>query len=86
MSSKLKPADRPTQAKIYEAAGVTLYWEKGSHLAYVKEGIARPVSIPKYNEIKMPLFISGATAHRPIFICSLLPQRAQRSTGKKQAL
>lgn len=48
---RITPTDWQTQVKIFEADGFTLAREKGSHLAFTKPGIIRPVIIPKYSEI-----------------------------------
>jgi len=54
MSSKLKPTDWQTQVKIFEAAGFS-FVKKGSHLVYSKEGVTRPVIIPKYNAVSLDI-------------------------------
>lgn len=42
-------------AKIFELAGFQKVREKGDHMVYIKQGIIRPIVIPKYN--KIPVFI-----------------------------
>ena len=59
MSNKLKPTDWRTQVAIFEKSGFVLEREKSSHLCYVKEGIARPVIIPKYNEIGINIIMAN---------------------------
>lgn len=48
---RITPTDWQTQVKIFKADGFTLAREKGSHLAFTKPGIPRPIIIPKYSEI-----------------------------------
>jgi len=52
---KLKPVDYKTLIKIFEADGFALARKKGSHRAMVKEGIARPVIIPCYDEVGLDI-------------------------------
>lgn len=53
--SKISPISYKKLAKIFELEGFKLEREKGSHLVYTKEGISRPVVIPKYDQI--PVFV-----------------------------
>jgi predicted RNA binding protein YcfA (HicA-like mRNA interferase family) len=48
---KLVPTDWQTQVAIFEADGFKITRQKGSHLALTKDGVARPVIIPKYKEV-----------------------------------
>lgn len=59
MSSKLKPTDWRTQVAIFEKLGFVLERERSSHLCYTKEGVARPVIIPKYKEIGLDIINSN---------------------------
>jgi len=52
---KISPISYKKLAKIFELEGFKLEREKGSHLIYIKEGVSRPVVIPKYDEI--PVFV-----------------------------
>lgn len=55
MSNKLKPTDWQTQAAIFTELGFVLERQKGSHLCYVKDGVRRPVIIPKYPEVGLDI-------------------------------
>ncbi len=48
---RITPTDWQTQVRIFEADGFAFSREKGSHLAFTKPGISRPIIIPKYSEI-----------------------------------
>ena len=52
---KFSPADWKTLERIFVAAGFQFDRQEGSHRAYVKPGIARPVVIPTYREV--PVFV-----------------------------
>lgn len=52
---KFTPVDWKTLERIFLAAGFSFARQEGSHRAYVKAGIARPVVIPAYHEV--PVFI-----------------------------
>jgi predicted RNA binding protein YcfA (HicA-like mRNA interferase family) len=53
--SKITPISYKILCKVVEAEGFTLLREKGDHLIYVKEGVPRPLVIPKHESL--PLFI-----------------------------
>lgn len=59
VSDKLKPTDWRIQAAIFEKFGFVLEREKGSHRSYAKEGVVRPVVIPKYNEVGLDIIRSN---------------------------
>ena len=52
---RFAPVDWKTLESVFLAAGFRFKRQEGSHRAYVKEGIARPVVIPTYGEV--PVFI-----------------------------
>ncbi len=52
---KLGPIHYKKLAKVFEQKGFIYDRTKGDHLIYVKEGVIRPIVIPKYKEI--PEFI-----------------------------
>ena len=52
---RFAPVDWKTLESVFLAAGFRFKRQEGSHRAYVKEGIARPVVIPTYSEV--PIFI-----------------------------
>ena len=45
---RFAPVDWKTLESVFLAAGFRFKRQEGSHRAYVKEGIARPVVIPSY--------------------------------------
>ena len=56
---RLTPVDWKTLVKVFEAAGFTNDRTRGSHIVMVKEGIARPVIIPMYDEVGRDIIISN---------------------------
>ena len=52
---RFAPVDWKTLESVFLAAGFRFKRQEGSHRAYVKEGVARPVVIPTYSEV--PVFI-----------------------------
>lgn len=52
---RLIPIDYRKLVKIFERKGFVYIRTKGDHLVYQKEGLLRPIIIPKYKEI--PEFI-----------------------------
>lgn len=52
---KISPIHYRKLAKIFQLTGFKKVREKGDHMVFVKKGIARPVVIPKYNQI--PVFV-----------------------------
>jgi len=52
---KIVPVDWRTLEKIFLRAGFQFKRQEGSHRAYVKAGVVRPVIIPTYAEV--PVFI-----------------------------
>ncbi|MBI3933304.1 MAG: type II toxin-antitoxin system HicA family toxin [Acidobacteria bacterium] len=53
--SRLKPVSFKTLARVFERAGFRCVRQEGDHMVYTKNGIARPIVIPKYTAI--PVFI-----------------------------
>lgn len=53
--SRLTPVHYRKLARVFEHKGFGHVRTRGDHLVYAKEGILRPVVIPKYKEI--PEFI-----------------------------
>ena len=52
---RFTPVDWKTLERVFLAAGFEFVRQAGSHRAYVKPGVARPVIIPAYHEV--PVFI-----------------------------
>jgi predicted RNA binding protein YcfA (HicA-like mRNA interferase family) len=52
---KFAPTDWRTLERVFLAVGFRFVRQAGSHRAYVKPGISRPVIIPAYDEV--PVFI-----------------------------
>ncbi len=52
---KIVPVDWRTLETVFLRAGFAFKRQQGSHRAYVKGGVARPVVIPTYSEV--PVFI-----------------------------
>jgi predicted RNA binding protein YcfA (HicA-like mRNA interferase family) len=52
---KFSPEPWRTVEAVFLAAGFTFVRQEGSHRAYVKSGVGRPVIIPTYKEV--PVFI-----------------------------
>ena len=52
---KFAPTDWRTLERVFLAVGFHFARQTGSHRAYVKTGIPRPVIIPAYDEV--PVFI-----------------------------
>ena len=55
MSNRLTPTDWKTLVRIFEADGFKYDRTHGSHMAFIKAGIPRPLIIPRYDEV--PVFI-----------------------------
>lgn len=53
--SKIAPVHYRKLAKVFEKRGFVYVRTHGDHLVYAKEGISRPIVIPRYKEI--PEFI-----------------------------
>jgi len=52
---RITPISWQRLEKVFIAAGFRFARQEGSHRAYIKSGIARPVVIPTYDEV--PVFI-----------------------------
>jgi predicted RNA binding protein YcfA (HicA-like mRNA interferase family) len=52
---RFTPVDWRTLERVFLAAGFRFVRQEGSHRAYVREGVSRPVVIPTYSEV--PVFI-----------------------------
>lgn len=52
---KIAPVHHRKLVKVFEKRGFLYVRTKGDHLIYTKEGITRPIIIPKYRQI--PEFI-----------------------------
>ncbi len=48
---RLTPVSWKVLVAVFEAAGFSKGRQRGSHLMMIKDGILRPVVIPKYDEI-----------------------------------
>lgn len=58
---KIVPISYKKLCKVFELEGFKFLRQKGDHLVYVKEGILRPVVIPRYESI--PVFIIKNNLH-----------------------
>ena len=56
---KLGPVDWRTLVRVFEADGFVQERSQGSHLILVKPGIARPVVIPRYAEIRPDIILAN---------------------------
>jgi len=56
---KLAPVDWQTLVKIFEADGFKNNRTKASHIVMEKAGVARPVVIPKYDEVGRDITLSN---------------------------
>ena len=52
---RITPVPWKRLEKVFLAAGFTFNRQEGSHRSYIKNGVARPVVIPTYDEV--PVFI-----------------------------
>ena len=59
MPNKIVPAPWRTLVRIFEAEGFTKDRQKGSHIIMVKSGIKRPLVIPKYKAVGVPIIQSN---------------------------
>jgi len=53
--TRIAPIDWRTLARVFEADGWKERRTKGDHVVFVKEGVARPIVIPKYDEIGLDI-------------------------------
>lgn len=69
---KMIPVHHRKLARVFELAGFQKVREGSSHMVYTKQGIIRPIVIPKHQEV--PLFIiknnlrSGGISREKYFI------------------
>ncbi len=56
---RLTPQHWKTLERVFEKDGFVLEREEGSHRVYTKPGVARPVIIPKYNEVGVEIIQSN---------------------------
>lgn len=56
---KIAPIDWRALEKIFLAEGFIFRGQKGSHRAYTKPGIKRPIIIPVYDEIGQDIILSN---------------------------
>ncbi|MBI3014359.1 MAG: type II toxin-antitoxin system HicA family toxin [Candidatus Tectomicrobia bacterium] len=52
---KITPTHWSVQEKIFQADGFIFVRQEGSHRAYIKPGIPRPVIIPVYREVPVSI-------------------------------
>jgi predicted RNA binding protein YcfA (HicA-like mRNA interferase family) len=52
---KITPTHWTVQEKIFQADGFVFVRQEGSHRAYVKSGVARPIVIPMYREVPVSI-------------------------------
>ena len=52
---KLSPVSYKDLVRVFEADGFRCVREKGDHMVFTKQGVTRPVVIPKYASV--PVFI-----------------------------
>jgi predicted RNA binding protein YcfA (HicA-like mRNA interferase family) len=53
--ARIAPVSYGRLAKVLEKKGFRLVRQKGDHMIYSKEGVVRPIVIPKYDNI--PVFV-----------------------------
>jgi predicted RNA binding protein YcfA (HicA-like mRNA interferase family) len=53
--SKLSPVNWKILEKVFLETGFRFVRQKGSHRAYAKEGVNRPVIIPTYSEVPVAI-------------------------------
>jgi predicted RNA binding protein YcfA (HicA-like mRNA interferase family) len=53
--SQISPISYKRLCKVFESEGFRLLRQKGDHLIYIKEGVSRPLVIPRHENI--PVFI-----------------------------
>lgn len=57
--SRLSPVDWKTLVCVFSADGFREERQKGSHISMVKDGVARPIVIPKYDEVGLDIIKSN---------------------------
>ncbi|MBF0623697.1 MAG: type II toxin-antitoxin system HicA family toxin [Magnetococcales bacterium] len=61
---RIAPLDWQTLARIFEADGFIFHRQHGSHRAYIKPGVARPVMIPTYPSVGSDIIHSNMRTAR----------------------
>ena len=56
---KLAPVDWRTLVRVFEADGFVHERTQGSHMILVKPGIARPVVVPRYAQIRPDIILAN---------------------------
>ena len=51
--NKLSPVDWRKLVRIFEVVGFRIDRQRGSHIVMVKDGVNRPVVIPRVNDVKV---------------------------------
>jgi predicted RNA binding protein YcfA (HicA-like mRNA interferase family) len=52
---RLTPLPWKTLEKVFFAAGFTFARQVGSHRTYTKPGVSRPLVLPAYDEVPVPI-------------------------------
>ncbi len=55
MARRITPVHWKVLEKIFLASGFTFARQEGSHRSYTKQGVARPVVIPTYDEVPVAI-------------------------------
>lgn len=57
--NKLSPVHWRRLVRIFEAVGFRRDRQRGSHIVMVKDGVSRPVVIPRVNDVKVAVIRSN---------------------------
>lgn len=57
--ARITPVDWKTLQKVFELDGFSVARISGSHVVMEKEGVNRPVIVPKYKEIRPDIILSN---------------------------
>jgi len=57
--TRITPVHWKQLERVFLVAGFRFVRQEGSHRSYVKEGIARPIVIPRYTEVPIAIIRSN---------------------------
>jgi len=57
--TRITPVHWKQLERVFLVAGFRFVRQEGSHRSYVKEGIARPIVIPRYTEVPITIIRSN---------------------------
>jgi predicted RNA binding protein YcfA (HicA-like mRNA interferase family) len=80
---RFTPVDWRTLERVFLAAGFQFARQEGSHRAYVREGVSRPVVIPTYSEV--PVFMIGNNPKRPVCRAAMAHSLARSRVNRQIA-